>query len=217
MKQELYHWLYQMDLYREHFSNDGAMKAAMLNAVKFYEMVHGNGGHLVGPINLHELLIDPEDGHFEVEAGGDRDALMQDIDSVKFMPPEILNMNSVKFMPPEILNMKSLWSLDADKFVLAEALFALRYCKHPYDGRKVLERPITDVNTARQLYGNCRFIFDPDDSANGLDYFADPGPMDAWTHDSNAELKDAFLQIFTHGYLDTSYRLGDSDWKQLLD
>ena len=131
MKQELYHWLYQMDLHRESFSDEAALRSAMLNVVRFYEMVHDQGAHLVGPVDLHELLIDPENGYFEVKAGENRDALMQNIDSLKFMPPEILNM-------------KSRWSIDADKFVLAELLFAIRYCKHPYDGRKVLERPITD-------------------------------------------------------------------------
>lgn len=204
MKQELYHWLYQMDLHREHFSNYDALKAVMLNTVKFYEMVHNNGAHLVGPINLHELLIDPENGHFEVKAGVDRDALMQDIDSVKFMPPEILNM-------------KSRWSLDADKFVLAELLFTLRYCRHPYDGRQVLEHPVTDVNKAKQLYSNCRFIFDPDDSVNGLDYYTDPGSMDFWEHDENSQLKDAFLQVFTQGFSDISARFSDSAWKQLIE
>ncbi len=204
MKQELYHWLYQMDLHRERFSNDYALKSAMLNTIKFYEMVHNNGAHLVGPINLHELLIDPGNGHFEVKAGGDRDALMQDVDSVKFMPPEILNM-------------KSRWSMDADKFVLAELLFVLRYCKHPYDGKKVLEQPITDVNMARELYGNCRFIFDPDDSANGLDYYADPEPMDTWKHDENSQLKDAFMQVFTQGFSDISMRFSDNAWKHLIE
>ena len=43
MKQELYHWLYQMDLHREHFSNEEAQKSVMLNTVKFYEMVHSKG------------------------------------------------------------------------------------------------------------------------------------------------------------------------------
>lgn len=203
MKQELYHWLYQMDLHREYFSNEDTLKAVMLNTVKFYEMVHNNGVHLVGPVNLHELLIDPENGHFEVKAGGDRDALMQDVDSVKFMPPEILNM-------------KSRWNLDADKFVLAELLFTLRYCRHPYDGRQVLEQPITDVNKARQLYSNCRFIFDPDDSVNGLDYYTDPGPLDFWKHDENSQLKDAFLQVFTQGFLDINVRFSDSAWKRLI-
>lgn len=204
MKQELYHWLYQMDLQREHFSSNDALNAVMHNTVKFYEMVHNNGAHLVGPINLHELLIDPENGYFEVKAGGDRDVLMHDIDSVKFMPPEILTM-------------KSRWSLDADKFVLAELLFVLRYCKHPYDGRQVLEHPITDVDMARQLYGNCRFIFDPDNSLNGLDYYTDPTPMELWNHDDNSQLKEAFLQIFTQGFLDIAMRFNDNVWKQFIE
>lgn len=204
MKQELYHWLYQMDLHREHFSSEEAQKSVMLNTVKFYEMVHNNGAHLVGPINLHILLIDPENGHFEVKAGGDKDALMQDIDSAKFMPPEILNMSTR-------------WSMDADRFVLAELLFVLRYCKHPYDGRRVLEQPITDINTARQLYGNCRFIFNPDNSENGLDHYTDPEPMDFWNHDENSQLKNAFIQVFTKGFSDTSLRFSDDAWKQLIE
>lgn len=204
MKQELYHWLYQMDLHRERFSNDDALRMVMLNTVKFYEMVHDKGAHLVGPINLHELLIDPETGSFEVKADSDRDKLMQNIDSIKYMPPEILNK-------------KSRWTLDADRFVLAELLFTLRYCKHPFDGRQVLEHPITDVNKARRLYGNCKFIFDPNDSANGLDYYADPGPIDFWEYDVNSDLKNAFLQVFTQGYLDNSLRLSDSAWKQLIE
>ena len=65
MKQELYHWLYQMDLHRERFSSDDALKSVMLNTIKFYEMVHNNGAHLVGPINLHDLLIDPENGYLK--------------------------------------------------------------------------------------------------------------------------------------------------------
>lgn len=204
MKQELYHWLYQMDLHRERFSDDDALKSAMLNTIKFYEMVHNNSAHLVGPINLHELFIDPENGYFEVKADGDRDALMQDVDSIKFMPPEILNM-------------KSRWSMDADKFVLAELLFVLRYCKHPYDGRRVLEQPITDGNMAKQLYGNCRFIFDPNDSANGLDYYADPEPMDAWNQDENSKLKDAFIYVFTQGFSDISVRFNDNEWKKMIE
>ncbi len=204
MKQELYHWLYQMDLYREHFSSREAQRSVMLNMVKFYEMVHNNGTHLVGPINLHELLIDPENGHFEVKAGGDRDTLMQDIDSVKFMPPEILNKSNR-------------WSLDADKFVLAELLFVLRYCKHPYDGRRILNQPITDINMARQLYSNCRFIFDPDDSENGLDYYTDPEPMNYWNQDENSQLKSAFVQVFTQGFSDTRMRYSDIAWKQLIE
>ena len=204
MKQELYHWLYQMDLHREHFSSDDVLKSAMLNTIRFYEMVHNDGTHLVGPINLHELFIDPENGHFEVKAGGDRDALMQDIDSIKFMPPEILNM-------------KARWNMDADKFVLAELLFVLRYCKHPYDGRKALKQPVTDANTARQIYGNCRFIFDRDDSENGLDYYTDPEPIDIWKRDENSRLKDAFMQVFTHGFSDISARISDNAWKQLIE
>ena len=139
-----------------------------------------------------------------MKAGGDRDALMQDVDSVKFMPPEILNM-------------KSRWSMDADKFVLAELLFVLRYCKHPYDGRRVLEQPITDVNMARHLYSDCRFIFDPEDSENGLDYYADPEPMDTWGHDENSQLKDAFIQVFTQGFSDIGVRFSDNAWKQLIE
>ena len=204
MKQELYHWLYQMDLRREHFSNQDAQRSAMLNIVKFYEMVHNNRIHLVGPINLHELLIDPENGHFEVKACGDRDVLMQDIDSVKFMPPEILNM-SIQ------------WNMDADKFVLAELLFCLKYCKHPYDGRQVLKQPVTDINLTRQLYSSCQFIFDPDDSVNGLDYYTDPEPMDSWNLDGNSQLKDAFIQVFTKGFSDTSLRFSDNAWKQLIE
>ena len=204
MKQELYHWLYLMDLHREHFANDAALKSAMLNVIKFYEMVHNNGAHLVGPVNLHELLIDPENGQFEVNADGDREALMQDIDSIKFMPPEILSR-------------KSRWSMEADRFVLAELLFTLRYCKHPYDGRQVLEQPITGANRARQLYSNCRFIFDPNNSVNGLDYYTDPEPMDSWTNDENTQIKDAFLRVFTQGFSDISVRFSDSDWKRLID
>ena len=204
MKQELYHWLYQMDLQREIFSNDDALKAAMLNTIRFYEMVHSKDSHLVGPVNLHELLIDPENGKFEVKAGSDRESLMQDVDSIKFMPPEVINM-------------KSRWSLAADKFVLAELLFVLRYCKHPYDGRKVLECPIIDVKAAKQLYGNCRFIFDESDSTNGLDYYTDPSPIELWKRECNVRLKDAFLQVFTQGYLDVNLRLSDSAWRQLLE
>lgn len=203
MRQELYHWLYQMDLYREKFLNDDAINSAMLNAVSFYEMVHSNGVHLVGPVNLHEILINPENGHFEVVAGGDKDALMQDIDSIKFMPPEVLNM-------------KSRWSLEADKFVLAEILFVLKYCKHPYDGRRVLEWPIIDVNIARQLYGDCHFVFDSENMDNSLDYYTDPGAIEVWAHDNNTEIKNAFIQVFTKGYLDAGYRLSDSDWKNLI-
>ena len=204
MKQELYQWLYQMDLQRSYFSKDEALKAAMLNTVRFYEMVHSRDSHLVGPVNLHELLMDPENGYFEVKAGSDRESLMQDVDSVKFMPPEVINM-------------KSRWSMAADRFVLAELLFALRYCKHPYDGRKVLKHPILDVKAAKQLYGNCLFIFDPNDSSNGLDYYADPGPIELWKHDCNVGLKDAFLQVFTRGYYDINMRLSDSAWRQLLE
>lgn len=204
MKQELYHWLYQMDLNREHFSSENTQKTAMLNTIKFYEMVHNNGTHLVGPINLHELLIDPENGYFEVKAIGDRDVLMQDIDSAKFMPPEILNMSTR-------------WNMEADKFVLAELLFVLKYCKHPYDGRQVLEQPITDINIARKLYSNCRFIFDPDDSVNGLDYYADPEPMDAWNHDENTQLKNAFLHVFVHGFSDANLRFNDNAWNRLIE
>lgn len=204
MKQELYHWLYQMDLYREHFLNENALKSAMLNIVKFYETVHSNGAHLVGPVNLHELMIDPENGHFEVKAAGDRDALMQDVDSIKYMPPEVLNM-------------KSRWSLEADRFVLAELLFTLRYCKHPYDGKDVLKHPVTDIDLARQIYSNCRFIFYPDDFGNGLDYSTDPEPIDSWNHDENTQLKEAFLQVFTHGFSDISVRLSDSAWKQIIE
>lgn len=204
MKQELYHWLYQMDLYREHFSSEEALKSAMLNTVKFYELVHENDARLVGPINLHVLLIDPEYGHFEVKAGGNRDSLIQDVDSVKFMPPEILNKSAR-------------WNLDADKFVLAELLFVLRYCKHPYDGRQVLKQPITDIDKARELYSNCRFIFDPDDSMNGLDYNTDPEPMERWNHDENAQLKSAFLQVFTQGFSNSSLRLNDNAWEHLIE
>ena len=203
MKQDLYHWLYQMDLKRERFSKDDVLRAAMLNMVKFYTTVHKKSSHLVGPVNLRELLIDPENGHFEVKIDGDREALMHDIDSVKFMPPEVLNNGSR-------------WSLAADRFVLAELLFTLRYCKHPYDGKKVLEQPVTDVETARQRYGSCRFIFDPDDQTNGLDYYADPNPVDSWKGDSKSELKEAFIQVFTHGYLDASLRLSDKAWEYLI-
>ncbi len=203
MKQELYRWLYHMDLYRERFSSDDALNAAMHNIVKFYEMVHSNESHLVGPINLHELLIDPENGYFEVIANGNRDTLLQDIDSIKYMPPEVLNM-------------KSRWSLDADRFVLAELLFSLRYCKHPYDGRMVLEHPITDVDAAKQLYSNSKFIFDPDDSVNGLDYYSDPGPVDSWNQEVNSELKNMFLKVFTQGYLDPSVRIADNEWENIL-
>ncbi len=202
MKLELYNWIYQMDLYREHFSND-ALKTIMLNTISFYETVHINEAHLVGPIDLHELFVNPENGHFEVNANIDRNALMQDIDSIKFMPPEILNM-------------QSRWNLDADKFVLAELLFVLRYCKHPYDGRYVLEQPITDVNTARHLYSSCKFIFDPNDSINSLDYYTDPVAIDSWKHDENSKLKDAFIQTFTQGMSDTGARLSDSEWVQLI-
>ena len=193
-----------MDLQREFFSNDTALKAAMLNTVRFYEMVHSKESHLVGPVNLHELLIDPENGHFEVKAGSDRESLMQDVDSVKFMPPEVLNM-------------KSRWSLAADQFVLAELLFVIRYCKHPYDGRKVVECPIIDVKMAKRHYGNCRFVFDPNDLTNGLDYYTDPNPIELWKRDVDTGLKDAFLQVFTRGYLDINLRLGDSAWRQLLE
>lgn len=80
-----------------------------------------------------------------------------------------------------------------------------------------MKQPITDINTARQLYSNCRFIFDPDNSENGLDYYTDSVPMELWNHDENSQLKNAFIQVFTQGFSDTSLRFSDNAWKQLIE
>lgn len=200
MKQDLYHWLYQADLFRENFVSYIALKNAMLNIIKFYETVHTNSSKFVGPVNLHKMFIDPENGRFEVEGGKD---YIHDIDSIKFMPSEILNGQNV-------------WNIESDRFVLSELLFILKFLKHPFDGKKTLKNPITDSKKAKIIYANCKFIFDPESDENGLEYSTDPEPIDAWKNESDDALKDMFVKSFTLGFLNPNCRLSDRDWKNII-
>ena len=41
--------------------------------------------------------------------------------------------------------------------------------------------------------------------------------MELWNHDENSQLKNAFIQVFTQGFSDTSLRFSDNAWKQLIE
>lgn len=193
--------LYGMELYKKPFSSGKAERDCLSNIIRHFIDTQSNG-KLAGPIDIREFRIDLDDGQVSFPEPVQVDALLNAIDTLKFLPPEVLTERSV-------------WTKRADDFLLSAILFCVEFLKHPFDGKLVYEKPVTDRKWAVKFYSNPVFVFDTADSCNGLLAYNDGRAIMKWEAHS-ADIREYYIKNFTSGAAHADMRADAEDAKKLF-
>lgn len=188
--------LYGMNLYKKRFLSDEAEKLCLSNIIQYFIKSHSNG-KLVGPIDIRKFQIDLEDGNVSFPDNEQMDGLFSSIDTIKYMPPEILRD-------------KSSWSKYSDHFLLSTILFSVKFFAHPFDGMQIYENPVAGIRQAMDFYSNPMFIFDVVDTRNQVLGYNDGRVIFLWDN-CVSEIKDYFVRSFTSGIAHVDMRIDEED------
>ena len=184
MKVFLSDCLYGMDLYKKYFSSERIEKVCMCNIIQYFIDIHSMG-KTVGPIDVCKMQIDLETGNVVFPETETIDKMMKSVDTLKFLAPEILQE-------------RSRWTIYADNFLLAVLLFSVEYFAFPFDGKKIYEKPVLNIEYAKEIYCNPIFVFDACNPENQiLEYNASRIIMN-WNK-STTVIKDYYTTNFTDG------------------
>ena len=199
----LYHCLYDMELYKNHFISDDVKKKCIVDLIEFYSQMHKDN-KIVGIFSPKSFMIDLQTGDIETGANVDVEEALKEGDIIKFLPPEIIKGESI-------------WDIYADYYCLALLIYSINFFGFPFDGNRVYERPIVTVERAVEAYSNPVFVFNQMDSTNGIVDSTDYRIRKLWNDENNQVLKDAYVKSFTSGISQKECRLSINEWLNIFN
>lgn len=117
-----------------------------------------------------------------------------------------------KFMAPEVVRREALPSTRTDLFSMAVLFFYVLIGWHPLEGRREAELPMLDAASELALYGTApRFIFDPDNAANGPVPGYHDGVVARW-RTLSGPLQALFVRAFGIGLMSPEARVLETEW-----
>lgn len=198
----LYECLYGMELFKKRFFSEDALGNCMKKLISIYRERHEKGETL-GVIDFNGITLELETGDITNIEPILLEAVVESVDTIKFLPPEIIN-HDTEFGEIQ------------DRYCMALLLFAIRYFSHPFDGKEVHKTPIATSETAKSIYGEPTFVFDVVDSKNSAINATDSNLIRMWNSEPNEKLKDLFTTCFTAGIHNYDMRPSDIEWYEAL-
>ena len=198
----LYKCLYGMERFKDDFASDETVSNCMFKAISFYKERHMRG-ECVGPIDINMITVNLSSGDFGNVVSIPIEEAMERIETLKYLPPEIIN-GEASFGIPQ------------DRYCLAILLFAIRYFSNPFEGEMVHRLPIVTQDVAKRVYGSPVFVFDIVDKSNTVSLQTDSRMIQLWERDSNSKVKDLFTTCFTAGIKNYDMRPDDEAWLNSL-
>lgn len=186
------------------FASWDTMIQAALNIAEGFRILHSEG-YSYQDVNEGSFFINPKNG----------DVLICDNDNVAPNHTNLGVRGTPKYMAPEVLMNQSAPNTHTDWFSLAIILFRLFYIDHPLEGQYTAEFPLTDETGAEMFGKNPIFVYDPNNEKNRPLPSAHPNVIKRWRI-FPPDLPVAFTQVFTKGLKDSSRRLTDGQWQDVL-